>query len=293
MNILIIGAAGFIGSHLADYLSKKHNVTGLDNFSHACGYQGDYPIVYGDVRYLEEIEEQIKNCDIIYHLAAQINVDKSILFPQETFDINIQGTKNVLDCARKYNKIVIFASTSEVYGEYKGKIKEDLVCNPQSPYAVSKLCADKLCQNYYNLYGVETYIIRCFNVFGPRQSSGVYGAVIPIFADLVKSNKPPTIFGSGKQRRDYIYVSDVVRAYELIPTIKKLVGKEINVATGKSHSINEVANLIIKLLEKKLKPVHVEARKGEVMKLEANISKIKKYGWKPLISFKEGLKKCL
>ena len=115
-KILCIGAAGFIGSHLADYLSKKHNVIGLDNFSHACGYQGDYPIVYGDIRYLEEIEEQIKNCDIVYHLAAQINVDKSILFPQETCDINIQGTKNVLDCAKKHNKIVIFASTSEVYG---------------------------------------------------------------------------------------------------------------------------------------------------------------------------------
>ena len=140
---------------------------------------------------------------------------------------------------------------------------------------------------------MEVYILRCFNVFGPRQSSGVYGAVIPIFADLVKQDKPPVIFGDGKQRRDYIYVSDVVRAYELVPTIKKLVGKEINVATGKSHSINEVADLIIKIMGKKLEPIHTEARKGEVMKLEANISRIKRYGWRPKMSFEDGLRRFL
>ena len=290
MKILITGAAGFIGSHLADYLSKKHSVVGLDNFSHSCRYKGEYPIVYGDVRHIEDLEELVKNCDIVYHLAAQINVDKSILHPQETFDINIQGTKNVLDCAKKYKKIVVFASTSEVYGEYKGKIKETLVCNPQSPYAVSKLCADKLCQNYYNLYGVETYILRCFNVFGPRQSSGKFGAVIPIFADMVRQGKPPIIFGDGKQRRDYIYVSDVVRAYDYIPTIKALRGREINIATGVSHSINDVARDIIKTLGKDIKPIHGEKRVGEVHKLEANIKLAKSYGWKPLITFKEGLK---
>ena len=293
MNILITGAAGFIGSHLADYFSKNHSVVGLDNFSHSCGYKGDYPIVYGDVRYLEDLEVCIENCDIVFHLAAQINVDKSIQHPQETLDINLQGTKNVLDLCKRYDKKVVFASTSEIYGGHKEKINENSQTFAQSPYAIAKLGAEKLCQNYHDLYGVKTYILRCFNTFGPRQANGTFGAVIPIFADMIRNDKQPIIFGDGEQRRDYIYVSDVVRAYDFVTSIPELQGRPINVATGISHSINDITNSINVILEKDIKPIYGEKRPGEVCKLEADISLISSYGWKPEVSFEDGLRRYL
>ena len=292
-NILITGAGGFIGSHLADDLSKDNKVLGLGNFCHEYKYKGSYDIFYGDVRYLEDVERYIEDCDIVYHLAAQINVDKSIEYPQETLDINLQGTKNILDCSVKYKKKVVFASSSEVYGGHDGKISETSETKAQSPYAIAKLAADKLCQNYHNLYGLEVYILRCFNTFGPRQSGSRFGAVIPKFAEMIKNDTPPTIFGSGEQRRDYIYVSDVVSAYRLIPTIKELAGQPINVATGVSHSINEIAEMIIKMLGKNIVPVHDKSRGGEVSKLEADISKILSYGWRPKVTFEQGLRRYL
>jgi len=132
-----------------------------------------------------------------------------------------------------------------------------------------------------------------FNTFGPRQSSDTYGAVIPIFIRRVLKDLPPLIFGDGSQRRDYIYVEDVVRAYEMIPSIKSLNGEPVNIGTGESHSILDIANMIIKNCDKDMKPIFGEPRPGEVCKLEADITLAKKFGFKPQVNFEDGLKRVI
>lgn len=301
MRIFITGIRGFIPSHLANYLKKRgHTVFGIDNNLHPSKNNLDPKInaFYGDVRYTEDIENSVKNADIVYHMAAQINVDKSIAYPQETMDINLGGTTNVLNACRRYNKIMVFSSTSEIYGSHDEPINENSPTYAQSPYAVSKLSADKLCGNYHNLYGLEVYRFRGFNTYGPYQSNDLYGAVIPKFIKEIRNGRRPIIFGDGSQSRDYIYVDDVVRAYELIPQIKELNGEPINIGTGKTTSILEIANSLIKLYQRNgkpnIKPKHVKARSGEVYKLQADISLLTSVGPKeilPKIGIEEGLRR--
>ncbi len=294
MKYLITGAAGFIGSQLAEHLhSLGNDVVGLDNFSHPCGFKSEsVPIEYGDVRYVEDIYKWVERSDFVYHLAAQINVDKSIAHPQETIDINLTGTVNVLDLCRKFGKPLVFASTSEIYGGHDGLISEGSPTYAQSPYAVSKLAADKLCGNYHSLYGVEVYRLRIFNTYGPWQSNDQYGAVIPIFTSQVIAGQPPTIFGDGKQERDFMYVDDTIRAYEFIPRIKLLSGEPVNVGTGESISINDIAYYIKKALGRSdLVNNYAPGRPGEVKKLQADTSLIRSHGFGTKVGFEEGLKK--
>lgn len=290
MNILITGARGFIGSHLGNYLkSKGHSVLGLDNGFHPCEQPLDFATTYGDVRYQDDLNEHIKQADLIYHLAAQINVDRSIAKPQETLDINLMGTFNVLESCRKYNKPMVFASTSEIYGGHDEPISESSEPRSQSPYATAKLAADKLCGNYHDIYGVEVYRTRFFNVFGKWQNDDDNGAVIPKFTTQVLNGIRPTIFGSGTQSRDYIHVSDVVRAYELIPGYKQLNGEPVNIGSGIPHRIKDIAEMIIKFAESELEPEYIAPRPGEVSKLQADTSLINSYGISPAVKFENGL----
>jgi UDP-glucose 4-epimerase len=292
MKIFITGSAGFIGSSLLYYLKNKgHTVYGIDNYSNATR-KNEYT-TYGDIRYYEDIDEQVKNADRVYHLAALINVDKSIAHPQEAFDVNVEGTQNLLNACRRYHKPLVFASTSEIYGTQYGPIHECSETLAQSPYAIAKLAADKLCENYFTLYGTETYRIRCFNTYGPNQSEGQYGAVIPLFTRLILQGKNPQIFGDGEQMRDYIYIDDVVRAYEFLPTIKLLKGGCVNVGTGIPVMINKIADLIAIYTDKTIKLEHIASRSGEVRKLQADISKLKSFGFYPKVLFEEGLKKYI
>jgi len=296
MKIFITGIQGFIPSHLANYLAEKgHDVVGIDNNLHPSKniLSKSVHSYYGDVRYYEDIDNYVRRADITYHMAAQINVDKSIDYPQETMDINLNGTINILNACRRYGKTMVFSSTSEVYGTHEGSINENAPTYAQSPYAVAKLAADKLCGNYHSLYGVRVFRVRGFNTFGPFQGDDQYGAVIPKFIKLVMHDKPPIIFGDGKQLRDYIYVDDVVRAYEHIPTVDKFLGTPVNVGTGSTVSINKIADLIIKHFGKKLKPIYIVPRPGEVRKLEADIRLLKSSGFKPEVSFEEGLSKFI
>lgn len=298
MKILITGSAGFVGSHLGEYLvSKGYKVRGLDNFMHPCGYESDkFDTEYGDVRYYEDVDKLVAWSDIVYHLAAQINVDKSIHHPQETIDINLNGTQNILNACRRHGKKMVFASTSEVYGSHETPISESSQTYAQSPYAVAKLAADKLCGNYHDLYGIEVYRVRCFNIFGPRQSCDTYGAVIPIFVKKMIAGEPAIIFGDGYQERDYIYVDDIVRIYEQIPRNKNVAGEPINIGTGKCVSIRDIPKHVNSILGTNIQPEHVDARPGEVRKLEADISfLIKSYGLSitPQVEFREGLQKYI
>ena len=233
--------------------------------------------------------------DAIFHLAAQIHVDRSIVNPQETFDINVTGTLKILEHARMndVNKI-LFASTSEVYGSAKYvPMNEDHPLAAQHPYGVSKIAADRLCYTYNETYDLGIDIIRCFNLYGPRQKDSGYGGVIAIFINRVLQNKPPIIYGDGNQTRDYMYISDAVDAYDRVFKSSDNPGKYgINFGTGTENSVNEIAELVIKYSgnEKNLNMIHVDARPTEVQRLFADISKAKSsLNFAPKIEFEQGI----
>jgi UDP-glucose 4-epimerase len=235
------------------------------------------------------------NVDVVFHLAAQIHVDRSIIEPRHTFEVNTLGTLNILDAALENDiKLVIYASTSEVYGSaIHVPMKEDHPLNPASPYAASKAAADRLCFSYYNTYKLPVVIVRCFNTYGPRQKDAGYAAAIPNFISRTLSGLPPVIYGDGKQTRDYMYIKDAINAYKLILEMhENLLGKTINFGTGKEVSILKLAETIRRFVgSRSAAPIHAAPRTGEVKRLCADISLAKKeLGFAPKYTIDQGLK---
>ena len=306
-NILVTGGAGFIGSHLAEeYVEKGHTVKILDDFSSGAvnNIRGllnfkNFKLIRGDVASKEVVEKAMDGVDIVFHLAAQIHVDKSIIAPRQTFEVNTFGTLNILDSALENDvELVIYASSSEVYGSAQYvPMDEKHPLNPASPYAASKAAADRLCFAYYNTYKLPIVIVRCFNTYGPRQSDTGYAAAIPKFIRRVMQGLPPIIYGDGKQTRDYMYIKDAVNAYDLVlNSHENLTGRIVNFGTGQEISINELANKVISLFGRKgkLKPIHVAPRPGEVKRLYADISFAKKeLGFEPKYDIASGLKEFI
>ena len=290
MKVFITGASGFIASHLWDYLEfKGHSVEGIDNFSHACKHPKNNRVSYGDIRYYPDVEKYIKWADVVIHCAAQIHVDKSITNPQETVDVNVTGTLNILEAVRKYDKRLVFASSSEVYGTSKeDEMDEFHALDGQSPYAASKTAGDRLCKAYFDTYGTRVTILRNFNTFGRYQNDTSYGGVIAIFTARALKGEDLNIFGDGEQERDYMDVKDAVRGYELCMN-DDLIGEVINVGTGKTITINKLADLIKKLTKSKSKIKHVDARSGEVKRLCANIELATSYGYRPQTNLEKDL----
>ena len=303
MKILITGGAGFIGSHLCEkYVEEGHNVLCLDNFMNgnirnirSLIHKRNFKLINGDIRDFDLLEKVMPEIDVIFHLAAQIHVDRSVVEPKITYEINVLGTQNVLEVARMYDvKKVINASTSEVYGSAQyAPIDEKHPLEAPHPYGASKIAADRMCYSYIQTYGMDIVIMRLFNVFGPRQKDIGYGGVISIFTRRVLNNMPPIIYGDGSQTRDYTYIADAVKAYDLAFNYNKQINEPINFGTGVEVSILDLANLIINLSNKNnsLKPIHVESRIGEVKRLIADATKAKKIlGWSASYDFKKGLK---
>jgi len=291
---LVTGGAGFIGSHLCERLLKKGDqVLCLDNF-----YNGNLNNIRGLFNYknfhfvedsvlnFDSLKELTNGCDHIFHLAAQIHVEKSIIRPSETLEINLNGTKNLLDiCTKNKNISMTMASSAEVYGE--GVHSELSTLNPQSPYAASKVAAEGFCQAYFHTYGTDVRVVRNFNTFGPRQRSTGYGAVISIFAKRAIENKPLIIYGAGEQTRDYQYIYDAVDGYILAENIPS--GEIINTGGGKDYKIKDIAKMIIDLSNSKSTIVYSDPRPGEVMKLRSDISKARDFGYDPKFTLHEGL----
>jgi UDP-glucose 4-epimerase len=280
MKFLITGAAGFIGSHLYKKLiDEGHEVIGIDNFLHPCKNPTIKEVKYGDIRYYHDIERWVKWADVVLHLAAQINVDKSISNPQETLDINITGTLNILEAVKKFNKQMVFASSSEVYGTSQDEyMSEEHPLDAQSPYAASKVAGDRLCKSYYDTYGTKVAILRNFNTFGTFQGDDSYGGVIAIFTRNALQGTPLVVFGDGEQRRDYMSVQDAISGYQLCYQ-KALWGKPINIGTGLTISINELAKYIKELSNSNSEITHIEPRAGEVKRLCANIALARSLGF--------------
>lgn len=303
MKILITGAAGFLGSHISEkYVNEGHIVYGIDNLLNGnlnnvrtLLHRKNFKFIHDDIRNNELYNKIPNDLDAVIHLAAQIHVDRSIVNPAETFDINVIGTMKILEFARMNDVTkILFASTSEVYGSAKYvPMNEDHPLAAQHPYGVSKIAADRLCYTYNETYDLGIDIIRCFNMFGPRQKDSGYGGVIAIFINRVLQNKPPIIYGDGNQTRDYIYVNDAVDAYDLVMKSTDNPGKYgINFGTGTEKSVNQIAELILKYSgnNQNLTPIHVDARPTEVQRLYADISKAKKsLNFTPKIEFERGI----
>ena len=306
MKILITGGAGFIGSHLCDrYTRNGHTVICLDNFSngsllnvrHLLDYR-NFKLIKSDIGDYEVLEKISKDVDVVFHLAAQVHVDRSYVEPRLTYQTNVNGTLNILETARELDiPKVIYASTSEVYGSArKVPIDEFHPLNAPHPYGASKIAADRMCYAYINTYGMNIAILRFFNIFGPRQKDIGYGGVISIFARRILNDMPPLIYGDGMQTRDYTYIKDAIEAYDKVFEYEKKFDDPINFGTGKEVSITDLADKMILLSNKKdkLKSIHIDPRIGEVKRLISNSSKARNLlGWFPKYDLDIGLKEFL
>ena len=303
MRILITGGAGFIGSYLCDkYVKEGHTVICLDNFmsgdlmnvKHLLNYR-NFKLMKVDIRDFDLLEKIMRDVDVVFHLAAQVHVDRSYVEPQLTYDINVMGTQNVLEMARLHDATkVIYASSSEVYGSAQHvPIDEKHPLTAPHPYGASKIAADRMCYAYIQTYGMDISIVRLFNTFGPRQRDIGYGGVISIFTRRVLSDMPPIVYGDGSQTRDYTYIDDAVKAYDLVLNHNAPITEPINFGSGKEVSIFDLANMVIELCGKKgeISPIHVETRIGEVNRLIADATKAQKLlGWQSQYNFEDGLK---
>ena len=275
MKIIITGGAGFIGKHLVNYLLDKGNViTIFDNFSNSeensMGYfiKNGVKVINGDIRKFEEILKETENQDILIHLAAKISVSESILNPSETFEVNVDGTKNVLEACKRSNiKKVIIASSAAVYGESvpKIKLKENTKTNPISPYGKSKLVMEQEIRKN----NINCIILRFFNIFGIGQTPE-YAGVITKFIEMISTNKPLKIFGDGMQTRDFVSINNVVES--IYDAIKNGKNGTYNIASGKAITINELAEFMISLSRKDLEIHHISEKHEDIRYSEADIS---------------------
>lgn len=299
MNVLLTGAAGFLGSHLTRYLvDHGYDVNGVDNYAHPINnlekWNPQHPI---DLDVAEEYlrPDLIEDCDVVVHLAATISVNLSVESPQETVHNNVESLLNVLEACRKHDKKLVFASSCEVYGsnQTRDAMDEKHPLNPQSPYGASKLAGEFLCRTYRKTYGMQINITRCFNFFGPYQREDDYGAAIAIFTRRVLNGESPIVLGDGKQTRDYTYVDDIVRAYDI--AINNDFGDEpVNFCSGLETSINELADLVIWACgqEQRIKRQYGPARRWELRRSWGNPSRaLREFGWVHEISLEQGLKK--
>lgn len=299
MKILVTGGGGFQGSHLVEYLvSIGHEISILNNRSLSSeknlkNIVGRIHVTWGDMRVKETVDQSVAGQDIIFHLAGNINVDQSLQDPLLYFNNNILGTYNILEAVKKNRSRLIFISTCEVYGDGHNPaeistLKESSELRPSSPYAASKAAADRMCYAYFKSYGVDVTIVRPFNIFGERQKSGQFGALIPIMVSRVLQGENITIFGDGSSTRDYTYVSDIIQGYSIVLNNReKLTGKVINFASGNNVKIKEIAEYIAKKMNAKVQ--YGPSRPAEVSMLPADISFAKSFGFSPRVSLWEGI----
>ncbi|NJE25148.1 SDR family oxidoreductase [Thermococcus sp. MV5] len=290
--IIVTGGAGFIGSHIAEELSKDNDVIVIDNL-----YAGkienvpqNVKFIQADIRDYKSIAELISQADYVFHEAALVSVVESVERPLLTEEINVLGTLNILKALSDGHGKLIFASSAAVYGNNQNlPLKESEKPKPLSPYGVTKVSGEYYCKVFYELYGVPTVSLRYFNVFGERQGYNQYAGVISIFINRALKGEPLIIYGDGKQTRDFIYVKDVVKANILAAESSKANGRVFNVAKGERTTILELALKIIGATESSSSILFDKPRPGDVKHSQADISGIKKLGFKPEYSLEEGL----
>jgi len=298
-SALVTGGAGFIGSHLVEALvSSGCRVAVLDNLSsgkyaNLKHLEGRFSFFPEDIRNRSALDSAIQSCDAVFHLAAIVSVPQTIKNPVDSAAVNDMGTINVLDAAyQKKVKRVVISSSCAVYGDDPRLPKrEDMQPKPLSPYAAQKLAGEYYAKVYYDLYGIETTVLRYFNVYGPRQDpSSPYSGVISIFMTRVLQNDPPVIYGDGNQSRDFIYVQDVVRANLLAAAVKNVSGQAINIGSGNSVTVNGLWKAICDLYGRRLEAQYAAKRPGDIIKSLAGVDKAKALlGFECEVSFRQGL----
>ena len=292
---LVTGGAGFIGSNLVDYLIEHgHQVTCVDNESAECNdkfYWNDKATnVKGDVTDYKFMKNVFVGAEYVFHLAAEARLQPAIKNPIEAVYKNCVGTTTVLQCAREAGvKRVIYSSTSSGYGYNPSPNIETQPDDCLNPYSASKVAAEKFCKMYSDLYGLETVVLRYFNVFGERSPTrGQYAPVIGIFQRQRDTGEPLTIVGDGSQRRDFIYVKDVARANylaSLMPGVRDHLGEVFNVGSGINYSVQEIADAISD------NQTYIPKREGEMETTWSNIDKVNKViGWKPEVDVLDWIK---
>ena len=296
MNVIVTGGAGFIGSHLVDYLLKEgHDIKVLDNFS--TGRIDNLKHVVGDIELIEcnlatsgTWEENFKNVDWVFHLASLADIVPSIKKPRSYFESNVDGTFNVLGASQKYSvKRFIYSASSSCYGIPKiYPTPETAKISPQYPYALTKHLGEELVLHWAEIYNLQALSLRFFNVYGPRsRTSGTYGAVFGVFLAQKLAGKPLTVVGDGNQTRDFTFVFDVVEAL-LAAAKSNFSGKVYNVGSGRTISINRIVDLIGG------EKVFIPKRPGEPDTTFADITCIKKdLNWHPNFSIEEGVQEVI
>lgn len=282
MKYLVTGGAGFIGSHIVDSLIKDGNsVRVLDNLSsghyeNLKGVADKIDFVEGDVRDPDACLAAAEGCDGIFHEAALVSVVDSIERPRDNHDINITGTMNILEAARAQGcKRIVFASSAAIYGNNPTLPKnESMLPEPLSPYGAAKICGEHCLQAYAEQFGIRCVALRYFNVYGPRQDpSSMYSGVISRFVECARNQATPTIFGDGKQTRDFVYVDDIVQANikaMTAPTDIKFL--RCNVGTGTATCLLDVIEALRGITGKLPPPQFKPERQGDIRHSVANIS---------------------
>lgn len=297
-RVIVTGGAGFIGSHLCDLLlSKDYEVTVLDNFSTGRPQNlqhhkenSNLKLIEADISEYENIEPYFKNIEYVFHLAALADIVPSIEKPFDYHNSNVNGTLSVLRAAEKHGvKKLVYAASSSCYGiPDKYPTPETSEIRPQYPYALTKNVGEQYVMHWGQVYKLPVVALRLFNVYGPRsRTSGTYGAVFGVFLAQKLAEKPFTVVGDGKQTRDFIYVTDVARAFYMA-AVSDVSGEVMNVGSDGTYSVNSLVELLGGEVD------YIPKRPGEPDCTYADISKIKKLlGFRAEVSFEQGVKKVL
>jgi nucleoside-diphosphate-sugar epimerase len=301
-KVLVTGGAGFIGSNLVrGLLERGDDVRVLDNFStgNRANLEGlAVEIVEGELRSYERVHNAVRGVDLVYHLGALGSVPRSVQDPLTSSAVNVEGTLNVLLAARDEGvRRVVFSSSSSIYGSATElPCSEAALPDPISPYGVAKLAAERYCVSFSRVYeGLETVVLRYFNVFGPRQSPlSQYAAVVPLFVTTIAAGRPVTVFGDGEQSRDFTYVENVVDATIRAAAAADANGRIFNVAAGSPGSVNLLAESIGRILDRPVEKEFRDPRPGEIRNSWADVSLARQVlGYTPAVDLEEGLRRTI
>ncbi len=294
MHALVTGGAGFIGSHIVDALVHDHDVRVLDDLStgKADRVPDDVTLVTGDVRNQGLVAHAMRDVDVVFHQAANVSVPASVDDPVGTEAVNVDGTLNVLEAARRENARVVLASSCAVYGTPESlPLSEDDRMQPESPYGLQKATADRYARLYDDLYNLDTVSLRYFNVYGPRQGEGGgYSGVIATFLQQARNGDDLTVEGDGTQTRDFVHVSDVVEA-NLAAATTDHVGEAFNVCTGTETSVLDLAETVQEAVDTDPDIVHVDARDGDIQRSYGDGTSASKHlDFEPTVELSDGLR---
>jgi len=296
---LVTGGAGFIGSHLVTtLLNRGDSVRVLDNFStgkreNLMDINGPLNVIEGDLRNPSIVQKAVQGADIIFHQAAEVSVPRSMIDPKSCYDINVQGTLNLLDAAVEARvQKVVMASSCAVYGDSGNfPLEENQPGRPLSPYAASKQITEVFASLYTRAYDLPVVALRYFNVYGPRQSpDSEYAAVIPIFIHRIINGLAPVVYGDGNQKRDFVFINDIVKANLIAASVPEAAGHVINICTGREYTLQDLLDALTELFPESLEPIFDEPRFGDIYRSVGSPKLAKELlGFNAQVDFVDGL----